>query len=91
MVQKEAREAVAETPFHRLPTHCHLSLYTLQFATHMHAPSFCLLHFPNPTIPLLLSKNLFIDNLPSMPRLNLIVRIELRCLLRVEFLTAHKT
>jgi hypothetical protein len=38
------------------------------------------------------SKNLFIDNLPNMPRLKfLIVRIELCCLLGVKLLTAHKT
>ncbi len=40
---------------------------------------------------MLSSKNLFEDNPSKHARSKLIVRIELRCLLRVEFLTAHKT
>jgi hypothetical protein len=57
----------------------------------MHAQSSCVVP-PNTIVSLYASKNLFIDNLPNMPRLKfLIVRIELCCLLGVKFLTAHKT
>jgi hypothetical protein len=89
-LQKEARAGVAE----RWPTHRSLPFYTLSITessqTPIHAPRFFEPRTPS-LLGLLSSKNLFIDNLPSMPRLHLIVRIELRRLLGVEFLTAHKS